>query len=197
MATENPVRTRVLRAGALAVAATALACSAAGIALADEPTGAAPPPPASKVVPPPPAKAPTPTFPVTPPDEETSGPGWEQTEWGPLGPADRDLLVKVRQAGLWEMPMGDEAQVRAAAPRVKEVGRLIMKDHEVLDTRVKKVAETLAVELPAEANADQQGWMAELRAVTGPEFDQLFADRLRAAHGKVFTVVAAVRGAQP
>ena len=27
-----------------------------------------------------------------------------QTDHGPLGPADRDLLAKVRQAGLWEMP---------------------------------------------------------------------------------------------
>ncbi|MGO1056350.1 DUF4142 domain-containing protein [Crossiella sp. CA198] len=194
MATETSVRTRLLRGSALAVAATAVAFAAAGAALADEPTGAPPPPVSSKpAAPPPQAKAPAPTSPVTQLDEETAGSGWTQTECGPLGPADRDLLVKVRQAGLWEMPMGDEAQVRAAAPRVKEVGRLIMKDHEVLDTRVKKVAGQLAVELPAEPNADQQGWMAELRGATGPAFDQLFADRLRAAHGKVFTVVAAVR----
>ena len=33
--------------------------------------------------------------------------GWTQTQWGPLGPADRDLLVKVRQANLWEGHYGD------------------------------------------------------------------------------------------
>jgi hypothetical protein len=35
--------------------------------------------------------------------------GWVQTQWGPLGPADRDLLVKVRLAGLWEGPTGQQA----------------------------------------------------------------------------------------
>ncbi|MCO1578844.1 DUF4142 domain-containing protein [Crossiella sp. SN42] len=192
MATDRSVRTRLLRGSALTVAAAAVALAPAGAALADE-TTTPPPPASSKPAAPPPSAKPAPTQPVTEPDDETSGPGWEQTNYGPLGPADRDLLVKVRQAGLWEMPMGDEAQVRAAAPRVKEVGRLIMKDHEVLDTRVKKVAATLGVPLPDEASADQQGWMAELRGATGEAFDQLFADRLRAAHGKVFTVVAAVR----
>lgn len=37
--------------------------------------------------------------------------GWTQTQWGPLGPADRDLLVKVRQANLWEGPTGQQAEI--------------------------------------------------------------------------------------
>ena len=45
-----------------------------------------------------------------------------QTDHGPLGPADRDLLAKVRQAGLWEMPAGQDMQQRASAQRVREVG---------------------------------------------------------------------------
>src|SRR5687768_16892171 len=43
--------------------------------------------------------------------------GWTATKWGPLGPTDRDLLVKVRLAGLWEMPAGDQAQRRGVDPR--------------------------------------------------------------------------------
>jgi hypothetical protein len=29
---------------------------------------------------------------------------WVQIRWGPVGPVDRDLLVRVRLAGLWEIP---------------------------------------------------------------------------------------------
>jgi predicted outer membrane protein len=115
------------------------------------------------------------------------------TPFGPLTAADRDLVVKVKQAGLWEMPMGEAAQTRAASPRVKEVGRLIMLDHEFLDELTDEKAALLGVELPAVASQTQQGWMAELTSKTGADFDRAFANRLRAAHGGVFSTIAKVR----
>ncbi|GAA3800922.1 hypothetical protein GCM10022226_20660 [Sphaerisporangium flaviroseum] len=118
---------------------------------------------------------------------------WSDTDSGPLGPADRDFLVKVRQAGLWEIPTGQQAQQRAGSNRVKEVGRHLIEDHTKLDAQVLALAAKLSVELPSTPNPDQQGWMAELSTKTGQEYDKTFADRLRAAHGKVFTAVAAVR----
>jgi predicted outer membrane protein len=119
--------------------------------------------------------------------------GWINTPTGPLGPADRDLLVRVRQAGLWEGPAGDMAQTRAASEKVKDVGVHLKADHLALDTQVRAVAAQLGVSLPDKPNTDQQGWLAELSSKQGPDFDRTFADRLRAAHGKVFSVVAAVR----
>ncbi|MEU3163990.1 DUF4142 domain-containing protein [Streptosporangium sp. NPDC006930] len=119
---------------------------------------------------------------------------WVQTPQGPLGPADRDLLVKVRLAGLWEIPSGQQAQQRAASKRVKEVGMHLMTDHLKLDEEVRALAAKLNVPLPDQANADQQSWMAQLTAVkAGAEYDLLFARLLRQAHGKVFGVVAGVR----
>ena len=44
------------------------------------------------------------------------------TQWGPLSPADRDLLVKVRLACLWEMSTGQQVQQQATNPAVKEAG---------------------------------------------------------------------------
>ena len=52
--------------------------------------------------------------------------GWTQTQWGPLGPADRDLLAKVRQAGLWESPTGQQAAAAgqlARGPRGRRAPR--------------------------------------------------------------------------
>jgi predicted outer membrane protein len=124
---------------------------------------------------------------------DTTADGWVQTPYGPLGPADRDLLVKVRQAGLWEMPMGALAQTRGSTDLVRKAGGVLMNDHMELDVKVRAVAAQLNVPLPDQPNADQQGWMAEIRSKNGVEFDRTWANRLRAAHGKVFIVIAQLR----
>jgi len=140
----------------------------------------------------------TPTAAGATPGAPAAGPlgdGWTDTPTGPLGPADRDFLVRVRQAGLWEGPAGDMAQERAASSRVKEVGHHLHEDHAALDVQVRAAAAKLGVELPDNPSTEQQGWLNEFSTRRGAEFDQIWADRLRAAHGKVFAVVAAVRAA--
>jgi predicted outer membrane protein len=120
--------------------------------------------------------------------------GFVETEWGPLGPADKDLLVRVRLAGLWEMPAGDWADERGASERVRQVGQMISQQHAGLDVQVRKVAAQLDVKLPDEPNADQQKWLGEMEAATSNEdFDRIFVDRLRQAHGKIFPAIALVR----
>lgn len=119
--------------------------------------------------------------------------GWTQTQWGPLGPADRDLLVKVRQANLWEGPTGQQAAQQATAPAVREVGAHLATEHTDLDQQTRKVADQLGVLLPAAPNAQQQGWMAEISAATGSDYDRIFIQRVRQAHGIVLPLLAQVR----
>src|SRR3982751_6177071 len=71
---------------------------------------------------------------------EDLGEGWVMTPSGPLGPADRDLLVKVRLAGLWEAPAGQMAQTKAKSERVKDVGHHLATDHIALDEQVRATA---------------------------------------------------------
>lgn len=115
------------------------------------------------------------------------------TRWGPLDDNDRLLLTKVRQAGLWEMPTGQQAQQRAGSEKVKEVGRHLAAEHGVLDADVRSVAAQLGVVLPSTPSAQQQGWMQELSGKTGDDYDRTFVNRLRAAHGKVFAIIAQIR----
>ncbi|MDQ7910422.1 DUF4142 domain-containing protein [Phytohabitans sp. ZYX-F-186] len=112
----------------------------------------------------------------------------------PLTAADKNLLSAVRLAGLWEMPAGNMAAKKGGDARVREVGAEIAKQHAQLDKLVVDAANKVNFQLPDEPNADQQGWLAEMEEATaGAEFDQVFVDRLRAAHGKVFPVIAGVR----
>lgn len=112
---------------------------------------------------------------------------------GPLDGTDRIFLEKVRQAGLWEIPAAQQAQQKGVSQRVKEVGRLIAADHVVLDDDVRRVAARLGVTLPSEATAEQRQWLGELSAKSGEAFDAAFAQRLRFAHGAVYSAIAQVR----
>lgn len=119
--------------------------------------------------------------------------GWVQTEFGPLGPADRDLLVKVRLAGLWEVPTSQQAEQQASSAEVKEVGRKLAEEHTQLDAEVRRVADQLGVLLPSGPTAQQMAWMDEITSQTGSDYDRVFVQRLREAHGMVLPVVAEVR----
>lgn len=119
--------------------------------------------------------------------------GWTQTQWGPLGPADRDLLVKVRLAGLWEAPTGQQAAQQASSEEVRELGAFLAVEHARLDEIVRREADQLGVLLPTQPNAQQQAWMKEISAATGTDYDRVFVQRLREAHGGVLPFITEVR----
>lgn len=115
------------------------------------------------------------------------------TQWGPLTASDRDLIERVRLAGLWEMPAGEQAMKRAPTPEIKEAGDHLVNGHADLDKRVRDVAAKLNVTLPNQPNAEQQGFLNQLNAAQGKEYNRAFAQLLRSAHGKIFPLIAAVR----
>jgi predicted outer membrane protein len=113
---------------------------------------------------------------------------------GDLNALDTDLIVKVRLAGLWEMPAGEMATERSEDPKVQEVGRTLMTDHAVLDQEVRRVAALYNQPLPAEPNDSQKSWLTEMATASTPAaFDSVWAMRLRSAHGMIFPLIAQVR----
>lgn len=115
------------------------------------------------------------------------------TQWGPLSATDRDFLVKVRLAGLWELPAGQQAIERAPSEATKAAGDHLVVGHTDLDRRARDVAAKLGVELPNQPTEQQQEWLRELSAASGDEYERKFANILRAAHGKVFGLIGQVR----
>lgn len=115
------------------------------------------------------------------------------TQYGPLSALDREFVTKVRLAGLWELPAGQQAQQKGTTPAVRTAGQHLVEGHAFLDERVRDVASQLGLGLPDEPNEQQQQWLATLNTAQGVEYDRQFANILRLAHGKVFSVVAQVR----
>ncbi|MGK5627167.1 DUF4142 domain-containing protein [Streptomyces sp. URMC 123] len=117
------------------------------------------------------------------------------TPWGPLSAADRDFLVRVRLAGLWELPAGQQAIERSPTEAIRRTGEHLVEGHTFLDARVREVAAQLGVELPNQPTAQQRGWLDRFTAARGAEYERTFAQVLRLAHGKIFSVIGQIRHA--
>ena len=139
--------------------------------------------------------------PVVRADEGNDGNGGVQVPVVPIGDgrtapltaADRDFVLRVRLAGLWEMPAGMMALSKGVEPRVREIGREIAAQHVVLDRLDRAAAAQLGIRLPDRPTPEQQGWLAEMQRARGTDFDHVFVQRLRAAHGLIFSAIAAIR----
>ncbi|WP_410661466.1 DUF4142 domain-containing protein [Amycolatopsis sp. lyj-112] len=108
---------------------------------------------------------------------------------------DRELLVRVRQAGLWEGPVSRQAEQRGNGQRVREVGRKLADDHDRLDAQVRELAPRVGVTLPSEPTEEQRSWVDEITGSAGADFDRAYVNRARAAHGSIFGLASQVRAA--
>ncbi|MEU8590877.1 DUF4142 domain-containing protein [Streptomyces sp. NPDC048664] len=115
------------------------------------------------------------------------------TSAGPLTEADRDFVVKVRAAGLWEFPAGELALKKGTTPAVRTAGQHLVNGHSNLDDADRRVAAQLGITIPNLASPQQQGFVSTLTADTGKKFDEDLANILRVTHGQIFPVIANIR----
>ncbi|MGW6904522.1 DUF4142 domain-containing protein [Streptomyces sp. NPDC054940] len=116
------------------------------------------------------------------------------TQYGPLTEADRDFVVKVRAAGLWEHPLGLMAMQRGTTPAMKEAGEHLVVGHARLDLACRKLASELNITLPNQASPQQQQFVATVDSKTGKEFDATGVAIMRVTHGQIFPAIAKIRG---
>lgn len=110
-----------------------------------------------------------------------------------IGQRDKEFLITIRFANLWEMPMGKLATERGTTEEVKDAGAIMLADHTKLNTVVEQLANRFRVTLPSKPKASHQTWMNEISSEQGQDFDRTFVNRLRAAHGSVFSIIAEER----
>lgn len=108
-------------------------------------------------------------------------------------PPDVDILHKVKQAGLWEMPVGSELAARSPNPQVRDIGARISAEHHQLDQITEVAAAKMGVSLPIKPTEDQQKWMDQISAASPENIDRVAINLLRAAHGKVLPLLAQVK----
>ncbi len=112
---------------------------------------------------------------------------------GPLTEADRDFVVEVRAAGLWEYPVGQKALRKGTTKAVKTAGEHLAEGHASLDAACRNVAEQLDITLPNQPSPQQQGFVAKLNADSGKQFDTDMTTIVRAEDGRLLSTIASVR----
>jgi putative membrane protein len=112
---------------------------------------------------------------------------------GEVSAADKDFVVKVRLAGLWEIAASNMAEAKSDDPRIVGIAKNIAAQHVTLDRMDRDTAKQLGIQLPSQPNSDQQYWLSEMHNANAATFDQIYIDRLRAAHGKIFPAIATIR----
>ncbi|WP_030417613.1 DUF4142 domain-containing protein [Streptomyces sp. SCSIO 75703] len=115
------------------------------------------------------------------------------TRYGPLTEADRDFVVKVRAAGLWEHPLGLMAIERGTTPEMKEAGEHLVVGHARLDATCRRIAPELGITLPNQASPQQQQFVSTVDGTEGRQFDTTAVNIMRVTHGQIFSVIAKVR----
>lgn len=116
-----------------------------------------------------------------------------QTQWGPLTESDRDFVVKVRAAGLWEYPVGQLGLQKGQSQAVKIASKHLIDGHAALDASCRKISTMLNITIPNIASPQQEGFVNTLRGDSGKQFDVDFANILRVTHGSIFNTIAKVR----
>ncbi|MFF3328602.1 DUF4142 domain-containing protein [Streptomyces sp. NPDC002888] len=116
-----------------------------------------------------------------------------QTSSGPLTEADRDFVVKVRAAGLWEYPVGQMAVQKGTSKAVVTAGQHLIDGHAALDATVRRIAPQLGITIPDQPSPQQQGFVTTLSSDSGKQFDSDFANILRVTHGTIFNTVSKIR----
>jgi predicted outer membrane protein len=116
------------------------------------------------------------------------------TPYGPLSGADKEFVVKVRLAGLWEFPAGQLALKKGTTSAVKTAGRHLIQGHQQLDASARDIAPKLGITLPNQATPQQKGFLDTMAATSGGDFNNTFAEILRVTHGQIFSAIAKIRG---
>jgi predicted outer membrane protein len=115
------------------------------------------------------------------------------TQYGPLTEGDRDFVVKVRSAGLWEYPLGELALQKGSTEEMREAGKHLIVGHAGLDELCRKIAPDLNITLPNQATPQQQQFVQTSAAQSGTQFDTTAANIMRVTHGQIFPTIAKIR----
>ena len=95
------------------------------------------------------------------------------------------FLVKVADAGMAEVQMGQKAQSKAVNQRVKDFAAMMVHDHSAANDKVKSFASQRNVMLPDAVGDDHKKMSEDLDKKTGKDFDKAYMDDMVKGHEKV------------
>jgi len=103
----------------------------------------------------------------------TSGTSAAQST-APLAAADAEFVSKAAEGGLFEVEVAKLAADKATDPAVKSFAQMLVDDHTAANDKLKQIASSHSVPLPASLSADKKKEIDQLSKLSGAKFDRQF-----------------------
>jgi putative membrane protein len=104
---------------------------------------------------------------------------------------DSSFYKNAAEGGMAEVQLGTLAQQKAANPRVKEFGAMMIKDHTAANDKLKALAESKNIALPTSPSVGQMATKTKLEALSGNTFDKSYIKGMIEDHEEEFKKEAA------
>jgi putative membrane protein len=95
------------------------------------------------------------------------------------------------QAGITEVELSRLAIATSHDPDVRAFAERMIADHEKANDELSSLAAEGRVDVPTTPGSEQQVAIDELRGKSGAEFDEAYAERIKADHGKAVALFRA------
>jgi len=100
---------------------------------------------------------------------------------------DQDFAVNTANAGMTEIQAGQMAEQKGMAKDVKDYGAMMVKDHTAAADKLKMIAASKNLTLPATVSSDMQKNLDDLSKKEGKDFDKAYIDMMISDHKKVIS----------
>ena len=100
-------------------------------------------------------------------------------------PVDKDatnFAISAANGGMAEVAMGQVAITNGFSQRVKDFGSMMVKEHSEAGEKLKKLASSKNITLPATLSDKEQKHVADLQKKTGKDFDKLYMNMMLDDH---------------
>ncbi|MCF0054520.1 DUF4142 domain-containing protein [Dyadobacter sp. CY356] len=95
---------------------------------------------------------------------------------------DKAFVLSAADGGMLEVKLGELAVKRAAMPKFKDYGKMMINDHTKVNNELKALAKKKKISIPASLSAGKQQLLDSLSAMTGESFDMLYMNMMIASH---------------
>lgn len=106
------------------------------------------------------------------------------TKDGPLKSKidDKSFVELAAVSNQAEIEMAKLAKGKSRNDKILEFADMMLRDHEAMGAKLRKVATANQLNLPTALTPDQQKLLAELKTKSGEQFDQMYIDVMRKEH---------------
>ncbi|AZZ35580.1 hypothetical protein CIK05_01785 [Bdellovibrio sp. qaytius] len=99
-----------------------------------------------------------------------------------ISPMNAEFLIQMADARMMDLATGELAEKRGAKKAVKDYGRKMVLDQEIMLEEIRSLAQMNGVTLPKEISDDKKSALKDLKKLKGRKFDKQFMTLIQRDH---------------